>query len=98
MHGSLPEDRMEELLDAAEELDAICDVEDDLNVVAGHLPEEDFLNDAVKNLKELSANMRGANKEKLLAIIKVVESELDEQARAIEFAQEAINKALFKLP
>ena len=98
LHGSLPADRIEELIDDSEELNSMRGIEHDLNTVAENLPNEDFLNDEVKKLKAISDKMRGANKESLLAVIEIIEQELDEQARAIEFAVEALDNAASKIP
>lgn len=97
LHGSLPADRIEELIDDSETLELMQGIERDLDDVANQLPCKNFLIDEVKKLKEIAAKLSDHHKEELLLVIGLIQSELDDLSRSMLIAYESMESALIKV-
>lgn len=94
LHGTLPSDRIEELLhDPNAEIDlagAVAKIEEGM----GQFPEEDFGHDIIGRLQALAKCVRGANREELLSIIGAAEDLFQCQFYASDYGRSELIDAI----
>lgn len=95
--GTLPHDKIEQLLDAQEQLDAIGNVSGSL-IDADQYPAEDFLQDAIDDIGLMAKRLRGDNRADLIAISVKLEDLQLSIARAAEYGRECLNTAIKAVP
>lgn len=95
MHGTLPADRIEGLLEMealigdASIPGAITDIQE----AACQFPAEDFLSEQLDALHDLAKKLRGDNRERLLHIIECLDDVAQCIFNASEFGREHLSKA-----
>lgn len=67
--GSVPIEKVEQLLDKEDLLNDVINIGDSISEAIGQYPSEDFLQDVISRLHDLSKHMRGYNRATLLGII-----------------------------
>ncbi len=95
LHGTLPPERVESLLDDID-AGAAVDVAGALIHISearGQFPAEDFASEIVSQLQALRANLRGANRDKLGQIIESLEDLLQCQFNATDYGLDELHQA-----
>jgi hypothetical protein len=92
--GTLPADRIEELLDVAPLLSEAVASAPCVHEAMGQFPSEDFLQEPLDKLRDLVKRMRGDNRETLTAIIEELNTIATQQVHATEYGKEELKKVL----
>lgn len=96
--GTLPPERIEELLDLQTVANRASDADTHVYEALIQFPDEDFLSDIIRQVEELSVGMRGKNREGMKELaIKLQDIELS-TSRATEYGQSELTKARALLP
>lgn len=95
--GSLPMDRIELLLDKADTLENLEDVPGEITEAKAGFPDEDCLQDIIKQLQVLQKNLRGDNRTTLGVVIEQVEERQTSLMQSSEYGLEKLNSALSML-
>ena len=91
MTGTLPESRIEKLLEKTANIRDLSDEARAIDDIKAGLPSEDFLFHVKERLNRLAKNLRGNNREELAGIIEVLDEIELTQSYANEFAIESLN-------
>jgi hypothetical protein len=97
IHGQLTEDRMEELLDDSERLEAVSSIDSFLDDISNNLPAEDFLKDEVKILESLAPHMSVEKMEAFLNVIECIKHELRLHLENTIAASAAVDSILYSI-
>jgi len=92
--GSLPADRIEALLDKERMFSEMSDVVGCLQDAKANYPDEDFLQEPIKDLVVLSKNLRSHHKDYLLRAIELLEGIQQTVHNATEYGLEQIDVAM----
>lgn len=92
--GTLPPHDIESLLDIAAKSDGCPDFRVKLNEAQSQFPDEDFLSEPLKLLREVMKNSRGSNKEKLLRLFEGLSTIETEVRQAAEYGMSEIDDAI----
>ncbi|UUZ75471.1 hypothetical protein LP414_27535 [Polaromonas sp. P1(28)-13] len=94
IHGKLPADQIEELLDLALVADKVDDAKHYMQEVKSGFPEEDFLHAELAEMNEFVKAMRGQNKANFKDLIGRIEERRNEQNQAAEHGADQLKQAL----
>lgn len=94
MYGSLTRGQIEDLLESSSYVDSVSDAAGYVDEGMSQFPAEDFLEDLKSRMVALSKNLRGANKEELLAIIGSLDDIAQNTFNSSEYGREELKKAL----
>ena len=92
--GALHPARIEELLDSADKLKEIKDIDAHISEAMAQYPAEDFLESHKSRLLELHKNLRGANKETLGGIIEALDDLAQATFYSADYGRHELSKAL----
>ena len=100
IYGTLPADRIEQLIDRTESVnaDTLEGVASDIEEARGCFPDEDFMGALIESLWGLEGNLRGANKETIKRIIEQAEQLNTEICQSAECGREKLTDAERGLP
>ncbi|QGZ63775.1 hypothetical protein [Paraburkholderia acidisoli] len=93
INGSLPPERIEDLLDGKRVLDQIVSVPGELDEARGCFSGEDFAEKILKGLRELAKRVRGENRETLSGLIEELAQLQTTIAGQAEYGIEKIDSA-----
>lgn len=94
VNGCLSPEHIESLLDAENKLQAVEDIDGNIEEALTQYPSEDFLVGIVDRLQELSRRLRGANREELNGIIGALEDIGMTTFYAADYGRSELKKAL----
>lgn len=86
LHGTLPLDRIERLLDIEFEYLNLAGIDCHVREIVNQLPDEDFLQEQLTTLRKLSGMLRGENRRLLNTAIADIEEALGAQANSTAYA------------
>lgn len=94
IHGTVPLDKLEDLLDREDALKEVQEIDANLKEAMAQYPAEDFLQTPINRLHELAKRLRNENRQEVLAII----GQLDDIAQctfyAADYGRDELRKAL----
>lgn len=93
LHGALPADQLEDLIDWQERTADVSDVACHLTEAGGQYPAEDFLSGPIARLHALAKKIRGDNRSDLLAIIEALDDVAQTTFSAADYGRSELHKA-----
>lgn len=94
LNGCLSSEHIEDLLNVEDRLQAIENIDGNIEEALHQYPSEDFLVSVVDRLQELSKRLRGANREELNGIIEALEDIGMTTFQAADYGRGELKKAL----
>lgn len=91
--GALPGERLEALLERAEELENAVDIEAHISEALGQYPAEDFLQEPINRLNQLAKRLRGENRAEVTYIIEMLDDIAQCTFNAGEYGKDELHKA-----
>lgn len=97
LYGRLPEDAIEDLLDAQERKEQVAGVAPYIKEAMGQFPAEDFLSQVINRVHALARKVRGDNREEALAIAEVLDDVAQTTFYAADHGRSELRNALKEL-
>lgn len=94
VHGTLPTNAIEDLLEAVKSADVLDDIEAHIEEARGCFLEEDFGQRTKDRLHDLAKRLRGDNKLEVLAILEELTEDIDQEVKSGEYGYDEFKKAL----
>jgi hypothetical protein len=94
LHGALPANRIETLLELAAVAEGLGDVKTKLEEARTGFPSEDFLSAVISRVQDLAKHVRGENKKELAAILADIEQLAQQTWQSAEHGCQEINGAI----
>jgi hypothetical protein len=94
LNGTLPEDRIEELLTLDAQLQAVKGIDAHVEEAMTQYPAEDFLSGILSQLHALAKNVRGDNREKVVWIIEQLDDIAQCTFNAADYGRDELRQAL----
>lgn len=92
LHGSLPDNVMQELFDKVSAIDALLELGEAVVEAKGQYPVEDFLSEAINRVCELGRRLKSENRETVRQIAKELDDIQNEVMNSSEYGREKLKQ------
>lgn len=93
LHGSLPAEVIEDLIEVAERADEASDIEAHLSEASAQYPGEDFLADVIRRLQIMVKHTRGDNRDEIESLVEDLDEIQTDTTNSADYGRDELKKA-----